>query len=88
MKLWLLQARTDLPDNDNPWLNWWDRVHGMVIRAETETQAREQGSLCIGNHSLGGTHDLTPAWLSPQYSTCEELLPDGEPGVLLIDERH
>lgn len=39
-QLWILKARTDLPRDDNPWLDRWDRCYGMVVEAATEERAR------------------------------------------------
>ena len=41
MKLWLLRPIDDLSEQDDPWWNRQEKVHGFVIRAETEQQARE-----------------------------------------------
>lgn len=80
MKLWLLEAREDLPkDSTNPWHPWYDKTFGFVIRAETEYQARLIATL-KGDDELQGNKD---AWLDSAYSTCVELLPDGELGVVL-----
>ena len=83
MKLWLLKAREDLIGDNNPWDPWYDKAYGFVIRAFNERRARQ---LADGNGSdeNGAIKGVKP-WLDAKYSTCEELLPDGEPGELLRD---
>lgn len=39
-RLWLLRARTDLPRDDDPWLDTYDRCYGMVVEADTGKRAR------------------------------------------------
>jgi len=43
MNLWLLRPSSNLPDDraKNPWIPWYDKCFGMVIRAETEEDARK-----------------------------------------------
>jgi hypothetical protein len=92
MKLWLIKAREDLPKGNNPWASWYDCTHGVVIRAETEEEARA----FITNAAWEDEDDQWPvagdevrnhpnAWMSPEYSTCEELIPDGAPGLVIRD---
>lgn len=94
MKLWILKARKDLPDDEepfNPWFEWFDKVFMFVIRAETEQEARqiatENGSYEIARSEANRSCDgCTPdAWLNPIYSTCEELPADGPIGVIVRD---
>ncbi len=85
MKLWLLRPRDDLSEQDDPWWSRPDKVHGFVVCAETEQQARE-----IAHHNAGDenrTSAPTDApWLDPKYSTCKQLLPDlGMEGVIIRD---
>jgi hypothetical protein len=47
----------------------------VVVRAETEKEARGIATASDG---------MTRAWIG-SYATCEELLPDGEEGVVIVD---
>lgn len=87
MKLWLLEAREDLPEMDDPWEPWYDKAFGFIVRAETEQEARqianssggdEVGPISTEVYRTGGD-----PWLDDKYSTCVELMPDGAPGLLM-----
>ncbi len=91
MKLWLLKNKE--LDHLN-WESWFDKAFGFVIRAETEDQARkiaqenggdEVRSRLFPNGVTGETVVCNNAWLSSEYSTCEELTSKGECGMILID---
>ena len=69
MKLWLLERGFD---------GTYDANCGFVIRAETEQEARALGEKQSGDEPDG-------CWLDPKESKCSELLPDGEPGIVLTD---
>jgi hypothetical protein len=73
MKLWILRP---LKDDSAPWLPYFDRMFGFVIRAESEDKAR---SLAASNWGDEGPD----AWLSSRLSTCVELRADGPAGVIL-----
>ena len=47
----------------------------IVVRAETERKARKVAEF----------DDNDCKWLIPSEVTCEELLPDGEEGVVIVD---
>ncbi|MFT4274540.1 MAG: hypothetical protein QM578_26420 [Pantoea sp.] len=80
MKLWLLKARAeDLPNDNNPWKNPYDKNFSLVIRAESEDHARQLAQDVAVDESHGSP------WLYAKYSTCDELSRDGSEGVLLID---
>lgn len=81
MKLWVLKPKDGLPITDDPWQPWYDKYFGFVIRAKTEIRAREIAN-CSGADEVG---DNISAWLSPDYSTCEELTVDGEEELILSD---
>jgi organic radical activating enzyme len=90
MKLWLLQPKDNLPD-DNPWEPWYDKAFGFVIRAETEMKARkianknggtETGKISYKVYRTGGD-----PWLDPELSTCIELTPDGKEQLIISDIR-
>lgn len=81
MKLWLLQSRTDLDKNDNPWVdNPRDCYHGFVVRATSVTHAREIADRASGAESVSHS-----AWLNPKYSTCEALTNTGKSGIIITD---
>lgn len=86
MKLWLLKPIEDAGGHTADfWESQSTAVHGLVVRAQTEEQAR----LIAQNESPGyETHwsenfGPTPAWSDPMYSTCDELTADGTPGLIL-----
>lgn len=88
MKLWLLRP---IDENKVPWDPWYDRAFGFVVRAETEEEAREIGDL-NGGSELGtimfnaDRHaEGRGPWRDSLLSTCEELLPDGDAGVVMRD---
>lgn len=87
MKLWLLKPKLDR--EPNPWQPWYDKCFGSVVRAETEEDARRDADLGAGgeNHTGYPEYREQHPWLSDEYSTCEELTPDGEAGVILSDFR-
>lgn len=70
MKLWILK-RVDMTFGD------YDAYYGFVIRAESEEIAREMASK--------EERDRPGFWKNPALSICEELLPEGEGGILLDD---
>lgn len=88
MRLWLLKARTDLPTarEANPWVPWYDKADGFVVRAESDELARklaqEQGGDEVG---ASYNHPRIPAWTDSKFSTCEPLEQDGAEGVVLCD---
>ena len=79
MKLWLLQAKTDL--GNSPWNPWEDKIFGFVVRAESESDARQIADEHGGNET---TATMRP-WLNVQYSTCVELLAEGKAEIILED---
>lgn len=82
MKLWLLENNKDLAEGNNPWKPWYDKSFAMIVRAETEEQARD-----IANEEAGDENnelDSVPApWKDPSYSTCVELTAEGEAGLII-----
>jgi len=74
VKLWYLY-----PVNDRDSSRWsWDCVHGFVIRAETEEDAR---AIAVKNKG----DEPGDSWSYSQHSHCVELLPEGVKGVVLKD---
>ena len=70
MKLWVLEA-----------IEWqgYDEYLGFVIRAKSSFEAREIASR--ESHENDTENETT--WLDSKQSTCEELLTDGEVGIIL-----
>jgi hypothetical protein len=56
----------------------YDKCHGVVVRAETEQQARTYASTKAMDEGRS-------VWLSSQHTTCEEITQNGEPGVIIVD---
>lgn len=77
MKLWLLQNKPDLADDD-PWEPWYDKAFGFVVAAPDEQSARAIAAKHAGDESRRWTDNYnsleeTHAWTDPKYSTCKEL---------------
>ena len=77
MKLWLMKPVDGCIIND-PWRPWYDCAFGFVVRAADERAARK-----IAAQECGAEGDR--AWLNEKRSSCIELLPEGEPGLILRD---
>ena len=86
MKLWILKP---VNSEEGFWDPWYDKAFGFVVRAETQAEARDVAQA----NGWGEIHDhygeegqvTRPAWTDCKHSTCEELLPDGEPGLIMKD---
>jgi len=76
MKLWLVSAIDEHPT----WEPWYDKLFGVVVRAGNERIARN-----LAFKESGA--EPQEAWLDPHQTTCVELRPTGETGVILKDER-
>lgn len=90
MKIWILKPVDGLPNGDNPWDPWYDKCFGMVVRAESEEEARQFAHESASDENRGEflrqkIANTEGPWLDPKYSTCDELSEHGEPGVLLQD---
>jgi hypothetical protein len=90
MKLWLLRPVDGLANNDNPWEPWYDKAFGFVVRAETDTEARDMAHAEAGDENRGEFLSRTTAntnqpWKDAKYSTCVELLPEGAAEVVMKD---
>lgn len=72
MKLWLLKVKDEE--------QLLDDVAGYVIREETEQLARQRAK----DHNSG--HN-SKEFLDPDKTICEELKPDGTPGIIIEDYR-
>lgn len=71
MRLWIILR----PDEEPP---AYDVANGFVVRAESESAAREIASKNSGDEGRS-------VWLDPEKTTCVELMADGEPGCILVD---
>lgn len=80
MRLWILRPVEGLPENDDPWEPWYDKAVGFVVRAETEAAARR-----LANAQAGDENSHAAVWLDRAVSTCVELTPEGDEGVVLRD---
>ncbi len=86
MKLWLLRPVEGLDKKDNPWEPWYDKAFGFVVRAETEDEAREFAHAAAGDENRSAkTANTSEPWKDAKYSTCTELMPDGDAGVVMQD---
>lgn len=81
MKLWLLEPLSDLEPGFSPWVPWYDKAFGFVVRAETEEQARELA------HAQGGDENRAEhePWKNPLLSSCKELTAEGPAEVVIQD---
>lgn len=90
MKLWILRPVKGLDKKDNPWEPWYDKTFGFAVRAETEEEARKFAHEQAGDENRGEflgrkIADTNSPWLDAKYSTCTELLAEGEAGVVMQD---
>lgn len=94
MKLYLLEPVKNLPKKDSPWEPWYDKCFGMVIRAYNEEEARllADGEGESENDGWSTDYSTVPTkvirkslqpWLDNKYSTCIELIPEGEKEVII-----
>lgn len=65
-------------DVESPFYSIYDCANGFVIEAETEQEARKIASDAHGDEGAN-------AWLDPKWTYCNELKPDGEPGIWMRD---
>lgn len=82
MKLWILRPVEGLDKKDNPWEPWYDKAFGFVVRAETEDEAGDEN---LGKFLSAKTANTNQPWKEAKYSTCTELLAEGEAGVVMQD---
>jgi hypothetical protein len=84
-----------LERKSHPWRPWFEKVFGVVVRASNETEARSLAQEEAGSEGLGVYRDLGCAqeeraaavWLDARYTTCEELIAEAPPAVILVDRR-
>lgn len=89
MNLWILRP-IEKPENDDPWEPWYDKCFGFVVRAETESEARQYAQDNAGDEKRGyflgkKTANTKTPWLDENYSTCEPLTADGDAGLVMCD---
>jgi hypothetical protein len=93
MHLWLLRPRFDVLGRPaHPWTPPWDKTMGVLVRAETDAEARRLAQTKAGSEGLGiyrafGLDEDELAenvWLTSEWTTCDELTAGGEPGVILV----
>jgi hypothetical protein len=77
-KLWVLKPRDGRLSD--PWSPWYDNAFGFVVRAVDEESARK-----FANKNAGDENRHSKPWLDSELSTCEELTPEGNDGVILRD---
>lgn len=92
MKLWLLLPKKEFKnfgDTKSPW-PFYDSCHGMLIRAETEADARRMAvtpqpdnQIPDGKKHYGDEGDAV--WLSNEFSDCTDVSGDGPAGIIMSD---
>lgn len=75
MTLWILRPKDG---NSDPWSPWYDKMFGVIVRAESEKRAREMAAEEAGDEG-------TEAWLDANVSSCKPLTADGDESVVLRD---
>lgn len=78
MKLWILEAREGLPNGDNPFNSSCEIMDGIVVRAESEEQARQIAQIYDSNWRS----DCSP-WINQKYTSCKELTSEGGEGCII-----
>ena len=78
MKVWLLAPIRGRAGD--PWEEWYDKAFGFVVIAENEHQARQLASREGGDEKNG---QVGNPWTNFNYSTCTELVAEGEPRVVI-----
>jgi hypothetical protein len=93
MKFWVLRPQLEvLARLAHPWAPPFDKTMGVLVRAETEAETRRLAQTKAGNAGLGvyprlGLSEDEVAenvWLTQEWTVCDGLTPDGEPGVILV----
>lgn len=91
MKLWLLKPRSDIADGASPWKPWYDRCFGLVVRAETEDNARAIADQNGGDETCRAEYEWQVErhpWIDVNLSTCEMLMPEGDESVIIRNMRY
>jgi len=79
LKLYILRP----VDGDPLWSPWYDKAFGFVVAARDEVTARVIAQNDAGDEA--GYHGENPAWTDATHSTCVELVPPSESGVVMKD---
>lgn len=79
MKLFLLR-----PKSFAPFYGEWDRSEGFVIRAESESRARQLAAITTADPE-GPCKQNYEVWINSKYSTCDLLTCDGDECVIMED---
>jgi hypothetical protein len=96
MRLWLLRPRPDvLAREAHPWEPPFEKVFGLVVRAEDEAGARSLAQSQAGQEGLGIYRELglgeervaSDVWLDTDWTSCDELSGEGPAEVVLVDRR-
>lgn len=61
-----------------------DSLHGIIVRAGDETEARHLAAKSAGDEKGFFDKDHNP-WLDSKVTICSELQQDGDQGVVLTD---
>lgn len=80
MKLWILKP-IETGEADWPWHPWFDKCFGMVVRADSQEEARLMAAKANSEEGYA-------AWMDPKLSSCSRLMPRGAPGVILQDVKN
>ena len=83
MRLWILRAN-ETNQVGNPWEPWYDKCFAFVVRAESETAARQ---IADKNADDENSNKYPHPWLDSTYSACDPLTEEGEEGVVIRDYR-
>ena len=91
MKLYILRPIN--PDTDSsPWVPWYEKAFGFVVRAESEEAAREIADAYAGdentrwvNYSNKTALESIHPWLSSKDSSCDVLANEGPKGLVVRD---
>jgi hypothetical protein len=81
MKLWILERVEVRPEGIDPWYYGYDKTIAFVVRAETESEARNATTEMWNEESEG---DIKP-WLDAKHTSCAPLLTEGRAGVVIRD---
>ncbi len=106
-KIWILKPAScpftnrkeiDKWRNTNPWGTFpYGQMHGFVIVASTEGEAREEAHANAGeendcaacgnyNHCGDiGCNECPNPWLNPKWSTCDELTGEGKRRIIMYE---
>ena len=88
-KLWLLKPINN--SKQSLWDPWYDKAFGFVVRASTASEARAFAQAKAGTEAEGSDWQdestNIPVWTSPELTSCELLVPEGEEGIVLRDFR-